>query len=109
MAIDLSMAVSGGEWSIPMPEAPSAPGASEAAPAPGRSGGFGDMLQNSIASLSATQTEAASAAQALATGQDVDPTSVVLATERAQLSMQMASQMRTKATEAYQDIFRTQV
>ncbi len=71
--------------------------------------GFGSMLSNSISSLQTAQTEAASAAQALATGQDVDPTSVVMAVERAQLSMQMASQLRTKAVEAYQDVFHTQV
>ena len=49
------------------------------------------------------------ASQALATGQASDPTSVVMAVERAQLAMQLASQIRTKAVEAAQDIFNTQV
>ena len=48
-------------------------------------------------------------AQALATGQASDPTAVVMAVERAQLAMQLASQIRTKAVEAAQDIFHTQV
>lgn len=109
MAIDLSMAVSGPEWNIAAPEAPTAPGAADGAAAAGKGGGFGDMLASSISSLSATQTDAAGAAQAFASGANVDPTSVVMAVERARLSMQMASQIRTKAVEAYQDVFHTQV
>ena len=41
--------------------------------------------------------------------QATDPTAVVMAVERAQLAMQLASQIRTKAVEAAQDIFHTQV
>jgi flagellar hook-basal body complex protein FliE len=52
---------------------------------------------------------AAGAAQALASGQATDPTAVVMAVERAQLAMQLAGQIRTKAVEAAQDIFHTQV
>ena len=77
--------------------------------APGAAGGFGELLGKSLESLSATQDEAAGAAQALATGQAQDPTAVVMAVERAQLAMQLASQVRTKAVEAAQDIFHTQV
>jgi flagellar hook-basal body complex protein FliE len=71
--------------------------------------GFGDVLGKSLESLSTSQQEAADAAQALATGQASDPTAVVMAVERAQLAMQLASQIRTKAVEAAQDIFHTQV
>ena len=67
------------------------------------------MLGNSLSSLASTQNEAASASQALASGQASDPTAVVMAVERAQLAMQLASQIRTKAVEAAQDIFHTQV
>ena len=45
----------------------------------------------------------------LATGQADDPTAVVMAVERAQLSMQLASQIRNKAVEAAQDHLPTQV
>lgn len=75
----------------------------------GSASGFGSMLSDSIKSLEKTQTDAASAAQDLATGKATDPTAVVMAVERAQLSMQMASQIRTKAVEAVQTIFQTQV
>jgi flagellar hook-basal body complex protein FliE len=67
------------------------------------------MLSSSIEGLTKTQEDAASAAQQLATGQASDPTSVVMAVERAQLAMQMASQIRTKAVEAAQEIFHTSV
>ena len=98
--IDPSMATNGVEWSV----APVQP--TEAA-AGGE--GFGDMLSNAIGSLQKTQTEAAEASHALATGTATDPTQVVMAVERARLSMQMASQIRGKAVEAYNDIFHTTV
>ena len=101
MPIDPSFAVTGPEFNV----APVDP----AAPAESTGSGFGDMLGKSIQSLADTQTEAADAAQALATGQASDPTAVVMAVERAQLAMQLASQIRTKAVEAAQDIFHTQV
>ncbi len=109
MPIDPTMAVSGPEWAIQAPEPPAAPGTADGVPAPGQAGGFGDLLASSMASLTATQIEASAASQAFAAGADVDPTSVVMAVERARLSMQLASQVRTKAVEAYQDVFHTQV
>ena len=67
------------------------------------------MLGDAIQGLENTQTEAAGAAQDLATGKATDPTAVVMTVERAQLAMQLASQIRTKAVEAAQTIFQTQV
>ena len=107
MPIDPSFSVNGSEFQI---GGTTLPGSSQAPAADGASGGgFGAMLSSSIQSLAATQSEAAGAAQALATGQATDPTAVVMAVERAQLAMQLASQIRTKAVEAAQDIFHTQV
>jgi flagellar hook-basal body complex protein FliE len=101
MTVDPTFAVSGAEWQIQPVEATS--------PAEDAGSGFGSMLSDSIQSLAKTQNEAASQAQALATGQAEDPTAVVMAVERAQLSMQLAGQIRTKAVEAAQEIFHTQV
>ena len=106
MPIDPSFAVSGAEWQIQ--------GLSDASGSvrnqpQGQGGGFGDMLADSVGALNNAQNEAAGASQAFAAGTVTDPTQVVMAVERARLSMQMASQIRTKATEAYQDIFHTQV
>ena len=67
------------------------------------------MLAKQLESLQRLQDDGRQRLQALATGQATDPTAVVMAVERAQLAMQLASQIRTKAVEAIQDIFHTQV
>jgi flagellar hook-basal body complex protein FliE len=67
------------------------------------------MLTNQISKLEASQNDAASASQALATGQASDPEAVVMAVERARLSMQLASTLRNKGVEALNDVFHTQV
>ncbi|HEX6021186.1 MAG TPA: flagellar hook-basal body complex protein FliE [Solirubrobacter sp.] len=102
MPVDPSFSLGGlgSEWQI---------GGLESTPEASEASGFGEMLGNSLSSLTATQTEAAEASQALASGQASDPTAVVMAVERAQLAMQLASQIRTKAVEAAQTIFQTQV
>jgi flagellar hook-basal body complex protein FliE len=73
------------------------------------SGGFSGELSNAISSLEQTQTSADSAAQALATGKAQDPESAVATVADAQMAMDLAAQIRTKATEAAQNIFQTQV
>jgi flagellar hook-basal body complex protein FliE len=72
-------------------------------------GGFGEALTSAVSSLDQTQQSADSAAQALATGTVSDPESAVVTVEEAQLAMQLAGQIRNKATEAAQQIFQTQV
>ncbi len=98
----------GGDWSVgglgaQAGASPAQPGATDP------SGGFGSMLSNAIGSLEQTQRNAATQAQALATGETKDVTSVVTAVQEASLSMQLASQVRNKAVEAYSEIFHTQV
>ena len=83
-------------------------GAGGVEPAGGESGGFGGALTEAISSLEKSQQNAASASQALATGTVKDPASAVVTVEDAQMAMQLASQLRTKATEAIQTIFQTQ-
>jgi flagellar hook-basal body complex protein FliE len=80
-------------------------------PAEGASGGesFGSELTEAISSLEKTQQSSDSAAQALASGSVKDPASAVVTVEDAQMAMQLASQIRTKAAEAAQSIFQTQV
>ena len=110
MTIDPSMAVKalgGGEWNV------GSVGALDGTPstgaASGAPGGFGQVLSNQLGSLEQSQTDAASASRSLADGTATDPTAAVVAVERAQLSMQLAAQLRTKGVEALQEIFRTQV
>jgi flagellar hook-basal body complex protein FliE len=110
MPIDPTLAVRGGEWSVGLGDAavPGIPGAgaTDAAGASGKS--FGGMLTDQIGALEKLQTDAAAGSRALAAG-NADPTEVVMAVERARLGMQLASQIRTKAVDAVQDIFHTQV
>jgi flagellar hook-basal body complex protein FliE len=75
----------------------------------GEASGFGGELTEAISSLEKTQDSASSASQALAAGTASDPESAVVTVEDAQLAMELASQVRTKATEAAQNIFQTQV
>jgi flagellar hook-basal body complex protein FliE len=100
MPIDPSFAVGGPEWQLGSLEAPAQQTAG---------GGFGAMIGQSLQSLQATQDQASQASADLATGKATDPAAVVMAVERAQLAMQLASQIRTKAVEAAQTIFQTQV
>ena len=72
-------------------------------------GGFDSALGKQLAKLSDLQAEGAEASQALAAGTATDPASVVMSVERARLSMQLASQLRTKGVEAINEVFRTQV
>jgi flagellar hook-basal body complex protein FliE len=102
MPIDPTFAVGGPEWQIGGLSGPSSP-------TPAAGGGFGSALASSLQSLQSSQNQASQAAQDLATGQADDATSVVMSVERAQLAMQLASTLRTKAVEAAQEIFRTQV
>jgi flagellar hook-basal body complex protein FliE len=100
MPIDPSFSVGGADWQI----------GSLDAPAKQNSGGdFGAMISQSLQSLQTTQDQAAQASTDLATGQASVPTAVVMAVERAQLAMQLASQIRNKAVEAAQTLFQTQV
>jgi flagellar hook-basal body complex protein FliE len=71
--------------------------------------GFGKALADQLSSLEKTQIQAADASRSLADGTATDPTAAIVAVERAQLSMQLASQLRTKGIEAMQQIMTTQV
>ena len=97
----------GGEWSVGKVGGPEKSGGAAEAADP--AGGFGGMLSNAIDSLQKTQEAASTQATQLATGQTQDLSSVVTAVQEAQLSMELATQVRSKAVEAYTEIFHTQI
>jgi flagellar hook-basal body complex protein FliE len=109
MTIDPSMALKGvggggSEWSIgAIDGTPTTDGAA--------SGGssFASALGDQLNALQKTQNSAADASRSLADGTATDPTQAIVAVERAQLSMQLASQLRTKGVDALQDLLHTQV
>jgi flagellar hook-basal body complex protein FliE len=111
MPIDAISGISGSEWVVAPTEQPDTIGAPDAGSAAGGGDarGFGSLLGDAVSSLTKTQTEAADGAQALAAGSVNDPTAVVMAVERAQLAMQLASQVRNKVVEAANDLFHTQI
>ena len=112
MPVDPSLAAGlstqGPEWQMPAIGAPAGPTGPDAQAKPEQTG-FADQLASKVGELSRVQDEAAGAARSLADGTATDVSSVVMAVERAKLSMQLASQLRNKGVEAYQDIFHTQV
>ena len=75
----------------------------------GSDGSFGSTLTGAINSLEASQADATTASQQLATGQLTDPTQAITSVENASLAMDLASQIRTKLVDAVNTVFQTQM
>lgn len=71
--------------------------------------GFASMVADQIGKLEQTQQAADQAQTALATGQTQDVTSVVLATEKASLDLNLAANIRSEMVGAYQQVLNMQV
>lgn len=67
---------------------------------------FGQMLQSTLGQVSALQDHSASMTQAFARGQISDVHSVMIASEQATMALQLTTQIRNKAVDAYQEIMR---
>jgi flagellar hook-basal body complex protein FliE len=106
-AIDPTFAVGGSEWSIGSLEGPGS--SAGTTPAGGADSNFGGVLADQVGKLADLQQDAATASRDLASGTATDPAATVMTIERARLSMQLASQIRTKGVEALQEIFHTSV
>jgi flagellar hook-basal body complex protein FliE len=72
-------------------------------------GGFADLLGKAIGQLQSVSDNADAKVNAMATGQDVELHEVMLAIETESLAMSLATTIRNKAVEAYQEVFRMQV
>lgn len=70
---------------------------------------FARGLNAALDELSRVQEQADAMVAKMVTGQAEDIHSVILAVERANLSLQMAVQVRNKVLEAYQEIMHMQV
>ena len=70
---------------------------------------FGQALLRALASVDAAQKQADRAAEAFVTGENRDVAQLMLATEQARLTMELALQLRNKVLEAYQEIIRMQI
>lgn len=78
-------------------------GASAAGQAP-----FSGLLKNAIGGVQNLENQAAGAVEGLMTGQGVDVHQAMIATEKADLSFEMALAVRSKAVAAYQTVMQMQ-
>jgi flagellar hook-basal body complex protein FliE len=65
---------------------------------------FGDVLKDQMKTINNLQSQADSAQQTYAVGGDIELHNVILATEKAEMSLQLAMQVRNKMVAAYQEI-----
>jgi flagellar hook-basal body complex protein FliE len=84
-----------------------------ALPIPGSDGGqgksFGDFLVQALGEVNQAQQTAGSTVQAFAKGAPIDIHQVMIALEQAGTSLALATQVRNKMVEAYQEVMHTQV
>lgn len=72
-------------------------------------GNFEDILKNAIDKVNDKQIEADNSTQELMTGEATDIHQVMLTTEEAKISLELAVQIRNKLVDAYQEIMRMQI
>lgn len=70
---------------------------------------FSQILQSAMDNINNTQNEANEMMKKLAAGQIENLHEVMLAVERANLTLSLSMQIRNKIIEAYQEISRTQI
>jgi flagellar hook-basal body complex protein FliE len=70
--------------------------------------GFADMLEQALGQLQSISDTANQKVSAMATGQDVEISDVMLAVQAESLAMNLATEVRNRAVEAYQEISRMQ-
>ena len=71
--------------------------------------GFGDMLAGALQDVNALEMAANDEARKVATGQSVDLTDAVVASEKAKLAMDFTVEVRNKIVDAYKDLWRMPV
>jgi len=65
---------------------------------------FKDFLMDSLKEVNQMQTQADKAVESLAAGEDVNPTEVLTAVQKADLAFRMMMQIRNKLVQAYDEI-----
>lgn len=73
------------------------------------SAGFADMLSQAVGQLQQISDGANSKVNALASGEDVELHDVMIALETESMAMSLATTVRNRAVEAYQEVFRMQM
>ncbi|MCW2960835.1 MAG: hypothetical protein JWM25_973 [Thermoleophilia bacterium] len=75
----------------------------------GENGGFAGILKSKLTELNASAQDSSAAMQSIATGTVDDVAQTMLRVEQASINMQMATQVRNKVLEAYQEVLRMQM
>ena len=83
-----------------LPKTDASAGAASAGPS------FGQMLQSALGQVSGLQDHAGQMATAFAQGKTGDIHSVMIASEQATMALQLTTQIRNKAVDAYQEVMR---
>ncbi|MCW2924449.1 MAG: fliE [Thermoleophilia bacterium] len=86
-----------------------ATGATEGTEGTSGAGSFADVLKSKLTDLNASQNDASKASEDMATGRVDDVAQTMLRIEQANVSLQMATQVRNKVIESYQEIMRMQM
>jgi flagellar hook-basal body complex protein FliE len=71
--------------------------------------GFGEMFKQALQDVNAAQNESEKLTSQLVTGEVKDIHDVMIASQKASLSLQLTVQVRNKVVEAYQEVLRMQV
>lgn len=69
---------------------------------------FAGLIKNAIGNVQTLENQAASAVEGLITGQGVDVHQAMIATQKADMSFEMALAVRNKAVAAYQQMMQMQ-
>lgn len=70
---------------------------------------FGDLLQNALDNVNTTQLQADQSAKQYLAGADIDLHQVMILNEKANMALQLTTQVRNKLLDAYQEISRMQI
>jgi len=71
--------------------------------------GFGQIFKEALGEVKAAQNESDKLTNQLVTGEVKDIHEVMIASQKASLSLQLTLQVRNKVVEAYQEVMRMQV
>ncbi len=74
-----------------------------------KSEGFGDIFKQALQDVNAAQKESDMKTRQLVTGEVNDVSEVMIAAQKASLSLDLTVQVRNKVVEAYQEVMRMQL
>lgn len=71
--------------------------------------GFGDVLNQAMQQVGAAEAQSETVAAQLLTGENTDIHTAMIAVQKAELTLNLAIQVRNKVVEAYNEVMRMQV